>query len=198
MARAGTAPGWPLPAILTGSARPLLTCAITTYNRAPWLTHSLPRLIEAARPFRDQVEVVVCDNTSTDATPDVVARFIGMPGFSSCRNPANLGMLSNFGATTRASNGAYVWLLGDDDLIIDGAIEAVLSGLEAHPWIPERSATRLREADLNVLSKLGNQGLEWRLEPEAFTGREVGREDDLLDVLVGCPVDIQVARQPST
>jgi hypothetical protein len=47
---------------------------------------------------------------------------------------------------------------------------------------------------LNVLSKLGNQGLEWRLEPEAFTGRE----DDLLDVLIGCPVDIQVARQPST
>ena len=65
-------------------------------------------------------------------------------------------------------------------------------------WIPERSATCLREADLNVLSKLGNQGLEWRLEPEAFTRREVRREDDLLDVLVGCPVDIQVAWQPST
>src|SRR5271166_6077348 len=65
-------------------------------------------------------------------------------------------------------------------------------------WIPERSATRLREADLNVLSKLGKQGLEWRLEPEAFAGREVGREDDLLDFLVGCPVDIEVARQPST
>ena len=66
------------------------------------------------------------------------------------------------------------------------------------PWIPERSATRLREADLNVFSKLGNQGLEGRLEPEAFTGGEVRREDDLLDFLVGCPVDIQVARQPST
>ena len=65
-------------------------------------------------------------------------------------------------------------------------------------WILERSATGLREADLNVLSKLGNQGLEGRLEPEAFSGGEVGREDDLLDILVGCPVDIQVARQPST
>jgi hypothetical protein len=52
-------------------------------------------------------------------------------------------------------------------------------------WIPERSATCLREADLNVLSKFGNQGLEWRLEPEAFTRREVRREDDLLDILVG-------------
>ena len=68
----------------------------------------------------------------------------------------------------------------------------------ARPWIPERSATCLREADLNVLSKLGNQGLEWRLEPEAFTRREVRREDDLLDILVGCPIDIQVAWQPST
>ena len=65
-------------------------------------------------------------------------------------------------------------------------------------WIPERSATRLREADLNVFSKLGNQDLEGRLEAEAFTGGEVRREDDLLDFLVGCPVDIQVARQPST
>ena len=64
-------------------------------------------------------------------------------------------------------------------------------------WIPARSATRLREADLDVLSKLGKQRLEWRLEPEAFTGREVGREDDLLDFLVGCAVDIEVARQPS-
>jgi hypothetical protein len=57
-------------------------------------------------------------------------------------------------------------------------------------WILERSATGLREADLNILSKLGNQGLEGRLEPEAFTGGEVGREDDLLDFLVGCPVYI--------
>jgi hypothetical protein len=64
-------------------------------------------------------------------------------------------------------------------------------------WIPERSATGLREADLHILSKLGKQGLEWRLEPEAFAGREVGGEDDLLDLLVGCPVDIEVARQPS-
>jgi Rhodopirellula transposase DDE domain len=66
------------------------------------------------------------------------------------------------------------------------------------PWIPERSATRLREADMDIFSKLGKQGLEWRLKPEAFAGREVGRQDDLLDVLVGCAVDIEVARQPST
>ena len=100
----------------------------------------------------------------------------------------------NFRRTTRQC--FSVWLSRSGKAA--RTVPYVICFFPRHPWIPERSATRLREADLNVLSKLGNQGLEWRLEPEAFTGGEVGREDDLLDVLVGCPVDIQVARQPST
>ena len=115
--------------------RPLLSCSITTYNRARWLGHSLPRLLEATRPWRDVVEVVVCDNASTDATPDVVGRFRGEAGFSAHRNRANLGMLGNLGATARASAGAFVWLLGDDDLLTGGAVENVLEGLAAHPEV---------------------------------------------------------------
>lgn len=135
LTRAGTAPGWPLPAVLAGPIRerPLLTCAITTYNRAHWLRHSLRRLLDAARPHGAEVEVVVCDNASTDPTPEVVAQYAGTPGLTLCRNPANVGMLGNLGETVRASNGRFVWLIGDDDLIVDGAIEMVLSGLRAHP-----------------------------------------------------------------
>jgi glycosyltransferase involved in cell wall biosynthesis len=135
LARAGTAPSWPLPAVLAQPARqrPLLSCAITTYNRANWLRHSLPRLLDAVRPYGAEVEVVVCDNASTDATPDVVARHAGAPGLTLRRNPANVGMLGNLGATARASNGRFVWLIGDDDLVVDGAIGTVLEGLRAHP-----------------------------------------------------------------
>src|SRR5271163_1355497 len=84
----------------------------------------------------------------------------------------------------------------DSDVDEFARILALISG-DRPPWIPERSATRLREVDLHILSKLGKQGLEWRLEPEAFTGGEVGGDDDLLDFPVGCLVDIEVARQPS-
>ncbi len=133
LASAGAPPGWPLPMVLTGDRRKLLTCAITTYNRAPWLTHSLPRLLDAARPWLREVEVVVCDNASADATQEVVARHAGTAGLVSQRNRVNLGMLGNLGATARASSGAFVWLLGDDDLIAEGAIEAVLTGLDAYP-----------------------------------------------------------------
>jgi hypothetical protein len=139
LSRAGAAPGWPLPDVMPAPAiserRPLLSCAITTYNRAPWLTHSLPLLLEATRPWRDVVEVVVCDNASTDTTPDVVARFRGEGHLSAHRNPANVGMLGNLGATARHARGAFVWLLGDDDLLVEGAIENVLEGLAAHPEV---------------------------------------------------------------
>jgi glycosyltransferase involved in cell wall biosynthesis len=131
LSRAGSAPGWPLSAVV--QHRPLLTCAITTYNRAPWLSHSLSRLLDATRPWRDLVEVVVCDNASTDETPGIVAQFRGERNFAGYRNPTNVGMLGNLGATARASRGAFVWLLGDDDLLLDGAIENVLEGLAAHP-----------------------------------------------------------------
>ncbi|RAI37017.1 glycosyltransferase [Rhodoplanes serenus] len=123
--------GWPLPAI--AKRRPLLSCSITTYNRARWLAVGLPRLLELTRPWRDVVEVVVCDNASTDDTPDVVNRFRSEGNFRSRRNRANVGMLGNLGVTARESSGAFVWLLGDDDLLIDGAIENVLEGIVRHP-----------------------------------------------------------------
>ncbi len=133
LARTGTAPGWPLPSVFVNpKARPLLSCAITTYNRAKWLTHSLPRLIEAAKPFGSAVEIVVCDNASTDATPEVVARHAGVPGLVARRNPMNVGMLGNLGATVRAANGQFVWLIGDDDLVMREGLAAVLHGIESH------------------------------------------------------------------
>jgi glycosyltransferase involved in cell wall biosynthesis len=129
----GTVPGWPLPAIVTG--RPLLSCSITTYNRSKWLSHSLPRLVEATRPWRDVVEIVVCDNASTDDTPDIVDRFRNEANFRVHRNSSNVGMLGNLGATARHSRGAFMWLLGDDDLLIKGAIENVLEGIASRPEI---------------------------------------------------------------
>ena len=90
-------------------------------------------------------------------------------------------MLGNLGATTRASKGAYIWLMGDDDLIIDGAIEAVLSGLEAHPDVemaymnyaytnfdaPEQLA------DPDDICAHGQAHRPWRPEPASGGVREV-------------------------
>jgi glycosyltransferase involved in cell wall biosynthesis len=125
-----------LPSVMvTSKARPLLSCCITTYNRAPWLAHTLPRLLDATREWRDVVEVVVCDNASTDDTSNIVQGYSSERGLVATRNTQNVGMLGNLGATARAANGAYVWLLGDDDLLTANAIENVLDGITAAPGV---------------------------------------------------------------
>ncbi len=131
LARSNTAPGWPLSAI--AKDRPLLTCAITTYNRAPWLKHSLKLLLDAAAPWRDKVEIVVCDNASTDDTPAVAAKLLEDYSFRYYRNPVNVGMLGNLGATARHCKGAYVWIVGDDDLVVAEGLENIIKGLEENP-----------------------------------------------------------------
>lgn len=127
--------GWSLPAITTQGRRPLLSCGITTYNRVGWLRHSLPRLLAAARPWRDIVEVVVCDNASTDGTAELLEQHAAEPGLRIIRNSHNVGMLGNLGITARAASGAFIWLLGDDDFVLDGAIESILEGIARHPEI---------------------------------------------------------------
>jgi len=51
---------------------------------------------------------------------------------------------------------------------------------------------------LHVFAKLFEDCLEWRLEPEAFSRREIGSEDDVLEFFVGHFVDLDLPRQPSS
>ena len=64
-------------------------------------------------------------------------------------------------------------------------------------WILEPSATSLCEPDLHVFAKLFEDRLERGLEAQAFSGREIGGDDDVLDFFVGHLVDVDLARQPA-
>lgn len=125
-------PGFRPPAF-SAMEHPLLSICVTTYNRAPWLAHSLPRILELARPYRDVIEVLVCDNAATDNTPAVVAKIAETETFAYHRNAQNVGMLGNMGVTARHASGEYVWLVGDDDILVEGVIENVLEGILDHP-----------------------------------------------------------------
>jgi hypothetical protein len=56
----------------------------------------------------------------------------------------------------------------------------------------------LREPDLHVFAKLFENCLKRSLEAKAFSGREIGGDDDVLDVLVGHFVDVDLTRQPAS
>ncbi|EHK4329385.1 glycosyltransferase, partial [Salmonella enterica subsp. enterica serovar Altona] len=50
------------------SKKPLLTIAIPTYNRSSCLARLLDSIIQQENYCYDELEVIVCDNASTDET----------------------------------------------------------------------------------------------------------------------------------
>ncbi|MGJ5136332.1 FkbM family methyltransferase [Bradyrhizobium oligotrophicum] len=114
------------------AARPVLSICITTYNRAGWLSINLESLMRNSRATRERIEIVVCDNCSTDETFEVAARYIGEDNFFYFRNTANVGMLNNLPETAARARGEYVWLIGDDDIIHRGALERLIDIIDTH------------------------------------------------------------------
>ncbi len=112
--------------------RPKLSVCISTYNRAGWLAKSLENLSLLYPEPMEDVEILVCDNASTDNTPKVVGPYLKRTDFAFHRNIQNVGMLGNLRVTAHRARGEYIWILGDDDLLMPGAIERVMKAIKAH------------------------------------------------------------------
>lgn len=113
--------------------RPLLSICITTYNRAEWLSVNLRNLARILPLPDNDIEIVVCDNTSTDHTPEVVQPYLQRSDFKYYRNPENVGMLGNLKVTAHHAQGQYIWVLGDDDLVKPQSITKILQVIKEHP-----------------------------------------------------------------
>lgn len=114
----------------------MLTIAIPTYNRAMILGQTLEHTVSLAQGrLRDQVEILVSDNASSDGTMDILKSFeTRYPGLVlSRRNCRNLGFSANVDAAICAARTKFVLVMSDDDLLEDGAIESLLKQLCEHP-----------------------------------------------------------------
>jgi glycosyltransferase involved in cell wall biosynthesis len=96
------------------SRRPLVTIGIPTYNRA---AATLPVALRSAldQTYRN-IEIVVSDNASTDAT-EALVRGYADSRIRYVRHPQNIGANNNFNFCVEQARGAYFLLLHDDDLI---------------------------------------------------------------------------------
>lgn len=114
--------------------RPLLTIAIPTSNRSSFLSQLLsvlgPQLADETR-----VELLISDNASPDDTPSVV-EFFRKKGLAVTysRNDVNIGPDANFIRCYGMAQGEYVWIFGDDDVIVPGGLREVLRYLEQRTY----------------------------------------------------------------
>ncbi len=134
--------------------RPLLSICISTYNRSAWVDVSLRNLSRLLPDYNTDIEIVICDNASTDDTSDIVKPFLSRKDFSYYSNPVNVGMLGNLRITANHAAGKYIWILGDDDLIRPECIEKISKIIRDNPDLAliylNYSYTREEDASLVV------------------------------------------------
>src|SRR5882762_5111087 len=87
----------------------LLTVAIPTYNRRPFITALVEELAGAP------VDTLVIDDASSDGTSDALSQ---LPGVTLCRNPLNLGFAPTFLRLFEEVTTPYLLLMSDDDLLV--------------------------------------------------------------------------------
>ncbi len=124
-----------------GSAPPLLSICIPTRNRAAYLRELLESIAAQITP---EVEVVLCDDGSTDDTGAVIESFHSLlPQISAHRVDPPLRYDRNLLHVVSKARGKFCWLFGDDDRLEPGAIAAVLQALNVEPELTGLTTDRI-------------------------------------------------------
>lgn len=105
---------------------PRVSVIIATYNRP----HLLPRAVESARGAGTDVEIVVVDDASAEATAEACRALKGVRYVRVERNQ-RLGGARNLGIL--ASSGELISFLDDDDLRLPGSLDAQAEALASAP-----------------------------------------------------------------
>lgn len=94
--------------------------------------------------LREQVEICVSDNASSDGTDTVMRAYAERPDLRVVyhRNPRDLGAHANVLRVFELAHGDYVWFLGSDDALAEGAVVTVLGLLAEHPGLAGLTVNR--------------------------------------------------------
>lgn len=113
------------------SVRGRVTAVVPTYNAAEFVERTLEGL--AAQTYPD-LEILIGDDASTDATPAIVRRFADAhPNVRLILRDTNMGWLASTNDLMRRRTGEFMFFMPHDDLVEPTYVERLVAALEAHP-----------------------------------------------------------------
>ncbi|MBI5474565.1 MAG: glycosyltransferase family 2 protein [Ignavibacteriae bacterium] len=111
--------------------KPLVSVGVPVYNGEQYLSQALDSLLCQSY---SNLEIVIFDNASTDATEEICRRYAAKDSrIKYVRNASNLGAAANYNLTVRAAHGKYFKWAAHDDVCAPAFIEKCVDALEANP-----------------------------------------------------------------
>jgi glycosyltransferase involved in cell wall biosynthesis len=115
------------------SGRPLVSVGLPVYNGEKHLPQALETLAAQDHP---ELEIVVCDNASTDGTEQICRDLAARdPRVRYHRQPVNLGTMANFTDVFTRARGAYFMWAGHHDRWHPAFVSTCLAALQANPEV---------------------------------------------------------------
>jgi glycosyltransferase involved in cell wall biosynthesis len=108
---------------------PLVSVCIPTYNTARYLSQAIESVL--SQDYEDY-ELVICDNASTDDTPEVCARY-QHSRVRYLRFEVNLNQPGSFNRCLDQARGEYITLLHADDCLLPGFMADRVKRLSDYP-----------------------------------------------------------------
>lgn len=106
----------------------ILSICVPTYNRSFYLRRLLFSLLPQCNNLSECIEVIVSDNSSSDDTEILCDSYSKrIKNFTYYRNVDNVGADKNIVNLCRYASGRFIWIVGDDDYLADGALGYVLA-----------------------------------------------------------------------
>jgi glycosyltransferase involved in cell wall biosynthesis len=110
---------------------PLCTIAIPVYHRKV-RSLALEAIESALAEPRDDIEILVIDDCTSDGTWDALQR-IRDPRARVLRNERNVGLFGNFNRCLEEARGEFVRILCSDDALEPGTLDDELAIMRSHP-----------------------------------------------------------------
>ncbi|MEO8702138.1 MAG: glycosyltransferase family 2 protein [Kofleriaceae bacterium] len=155
-----------------------LSVLIPNFNYSKYIGETIRSVLDQATAT---VEVVVCDNASTDDSVEVV-RAIRDDRIRMAVNPCNVGFSANLERVAAMARGRRMLLLSSDDRMAPGAIVAY-QRLESA--LGDRAATAVWGTQVTVIDSDGRP--TGQFDPDSKLWRD-GRAEPELSAAVGYPV----------
>lgn len=115
--------------------QPLLSICIPIYNRLSYLEKMLSRFLEDKDLFQTEIDLMISDNASQDDLKSCIDKYekLGL-NIRYNRNETNLGPDGNFLYCFNHVRGRYCWLLGSDDIPVEGFLSKIVGFLEGNDY----------------------------------------------------------------
>ena len=108
-----------------------ISICIPVFNGEEFLEKTLESLIHQVKN-NSNVELVMIDDNSTDGSYEILSRYQKDYKFITLiRNSTTIGMDKNFSKVINKAKTEYVWFFGQDDILIEGAIDKILKNINS-------------------------------------------------------------------